>query len=101
MPQTVFSKPLTLTSTDTQGGDISWVPVPFENTFSVSYARTFVGTGVIQLAASLTMLVGCAVVLFVINPALAAVALATVLPIFYVLKIFVTRIGPLFGSSST
>jgi ATP-binding cassette, subfamily B, multidrug efflux pump len=66
-------------------------------TNDVEQVRTFVGTGVIQLAASLTMLVGCAAVLFSINAALAAVALATILPIFYVLKVFAQRIGPLFG----
>jgi ATP-binding cassette subfamily B protein len=66
-------------------------------TNDVEQVRTFVGTGVIQLAASLLMLIGCAVLLFLINPKLAGVALLTVLPIFYVLKVFVTRIGPLFG----
>jgi ATP-binding cassette, subfamily B, multidrug efflux pump len=66
-------------------------------TNDVEQVRTFVGSGVIQLGASVTMLVGCAVLLFLINPALAGVALATILPIFYVLKIFVTRVGPLFG----
>ena len=66
-------------------------------TNDVEQVRTFVGTGVIQLCASLTMLLGCAAVLFTINAALAAVALATIVPIFYVLKVFATRIGPLFG----
>jgi ATP-binding cassette subfamily B protein len=66
-------------------------------TNDVEQVRTFVGSGVIQLAASLLMLIGCSVLLFLINPALAAVALLTILPIFYVLKVFVTRIGPLFG----
>jgi ATP-binding cassette subfamily B protein len=66
-------------------------------TNDVEQVRTFVGSGVIQLAASLIMLLGCATLLFSINAALAGVALATVLPIFWVLKAFVTRIGPLFG----
>ncbi len=66
-------------------------------TNDVEQVRTFVGSGVIQLGASLTMLLGCAVLLFTINAALAGVAFATILPIFYVLKIFVGRIGPLFG----
>jgi ATP-binding cassette subfamily B protein len=66
-------------------------------TNDVEQVRTFVGTGVIQLAASLVMLLGCAVLLVLINPALAGVALLTILPIFYVLKVFVTRVGPLFG----
>ncbi len=66
-------------------------------TNDVEQVRTFVGGGVTQLAASLVMLLGCAVLLVMINPALAGVALLTILPIFYVLKIFVTRVGPLFG----
>ena len=66
-------------------------------TNDVEQVRTFVGGGVIQLAASLVMLIGCAVILFTLNAALAGVALLTILPIFYVLKIFVTRVGPLFG----
>ncbi|HEX9103952.1 MAG TPA: ABC transporter ATP-binding protein, partial [Polyangia bacterium] len=66
-------------------------------TNDVEQVRTFVGGGVIQLAASLVMLLGCAVLLVLINPALAGVALLTILPIFWVLKIFVTRVGPLFG----
>ena len=66
-------------------------------TNDVEQVRTFVGGGVIQLAASLVMLLGCAVLLVMINPSLAGVALLTILPIFYVLKIFVTKVGPLFG----
>ncbi|HEY2748159.1 MAG TPA: ABC transporter ATP-binding protein [Polyangia bacterium] len=66
-------------------------------TNDVEQVRTFVGSGVIQLGASLTMLIGCAILLFTINAALAGVAFATILPIFYVLKVFVGRIGPLFG----
>src|SRR4051794_22865207 len=66
-------------------------------TNDVEQVRMFVGGGVVQLGASLLMLVGCAVLLVLINPALAGVALLTILPIFYVLKIFVGRIGPLFG----
>jgi ATP-binding cassette subfamily B protein len=66
-------------------------------TNDVEQVRGFVGAGVIQLVASLVMLIGCAVLLFLINPALAAVALTTIVPIFYILKIFVTRVGPLFG----
>ena len=66
-------------------------------TNDVEQVRAFVGAGVVQLGASLVMLLGCAVLLVMINPALAGVALLTILPIFYVLKLFVTRIGPLFG----
>jgi ATP-binding cassette subfamily B protein len=66
-------------------------------TNDVEQVRMFVGGGVIQLAASLVMLLGCAVLLVLINPPLAGVALLTIVPIFYVLRIFVTSIGPLFG----
>ena len=66
-------------------------------TNDVEQVRTFVGAGVVQLAASLVMLLGCAALLIFINPALAGVALATILPIFWLLKVFVGRVGPLFG----
>ncbi len=66
-------------------------------TNDVEQVRTFVGSGVVQLAASLAMLLGTIILLFSINATLAAAALATVLPIFWVLKRFVTSIGPLFG----
>src|SRR5262249_37821880 len=63
----------------------------------VEQVRTFVGSGLIQLCASLVMLLGCAGLLIAINPALAGAALLTIIPIFWVLKVFVTRVGPLFG----
>ena len=66
-------------------------------TNDVEQVRTFVGTGVVQMAASLVMLVGCATLLFVIDPLLAAVALGAIAPIFYTLRVFVRRVGPLFG----
>jgi ATP-binding cassette, subfamily B, multidrug efflux pump len=66
-------------------------------TNDVEQVRMFVGGGVVQLAASLVMLLGCAVLLFTINAALAAVALATIVPIFWLLKVFIGRVGPLFG----
>jgi ATP-binding cassette subfamily B multidrug efflux pump len=66
-------------------------------TNDVEQVRTFVGAGVVQLAASLVMLVGCATLLFVMNATLAAAALGAILPIFYILKIFITKVGPLFG----
>ncbi len=66
-------------------------------TNDVEQVRTFVGSGVVQLAASLVMLVGCAVLLFLINPALACAALLAIAPIFYLLKVFVGKVGPLFG----
>ncbi|QRK12009.1 ABC transporter ATP-binding protein [Archangium violaceum] len=66
-------------------------------TNDVEQVRTFVGSGVLQLAASSVMLVGCAVLLFSINPVLAVVALAAIAPILWLLKVFVGRMGPLFG----
>jgi ATP-binding cassette, subfamily B, multidrug efflux pump len=66
-------------------------------TNDVEQVRTFVGSGIVQLIASLVMFLGCAALLFAINAALAGVALATVVPIFWVLKVFVGKIGPLFG----
>ncbi|MBX5482641.1 MAG: ABC transporter ATP-binding protein [Myxococcaceae bacterium] len=66
-------------------------------TNDVEQVRTFVGTGVVQLMASLMMFLGSAVLLFAINPLLALVSLAAVAPIFYCLKVFVGKMGPLFG----
>ncbi len=66
-------------------------------TNDVEQVRSFVGSGVVQLAASLAMLLGTIILLFSINATLALAALATVVPIFWVLKRFVTSIGPLFG----
>jgi ATP-binding cassette subfamily B multidrug efflux pump len=66
-------------------------------TNDVEQVRLFVGGGVVQLVAALVMLLGCAVLLFTIDPALAALALATIVPIFLLLRVFVGRMGPLFG----
>jgi ATP-binding cassette subfamily B multidrug efflux pump len=66
-------------------------------TNDVEQVRTFVGTGVVQLAASVAMLFGSAIVLMVINPILATGALASIVPILLVLRRFVSRMGPLFG----
>jgi ATP-binding cassette subfamily B protein len=66
-------------------------------TNDVEQVRTFVGTGVVQMAASLAMLLGCACLLIYMNPALGLVALSTILPILLVLRRFVGRMGPLFG----
>jgi ATP-binding cassette subfamily B protein len=66
-------------------------------TNDVEQVRTFVGTGVVQLIASLVMFLGCAALLFTMNARLAAVALSTVVPIFYLLRVFVGRVGPAFG----
>jgi ATP-binding cassette subfamily B protein len=66
-------------------------------TNDVEQVRTFVGMGVIQLAASAAMLLGCAAVLLYMNALLALAALATIVPILFVLRRFVGRMGPLFG----
>ncbi|WNG43490.1 ABC transporter ATP-binding protein [Archangium minus] len=66
-------------------------------TNDVEQVRTFVGSGVLQLAASSAMLVGCAVLLLSINPVLAVVALAAIAPILWLLRVFVGKMGPLFG----
>jgi ATP-binding cassette subfamily B protein len=67
-------------------------------TNDVEQVRTFVGSGVVQLAASLMMLVGCAVLLFVTNPVLAIAALVSIAPILWLLRAFVGKMGPLFGT---
>ncbi len=66
-------------------------------TNDVEQVRTFVGTGVVQLAASVVMLLGCAAMLFAIDAALAAAALGAILPIFWLLKTFIGRAAPVFG----
>jgi ATP-binding cassette subfamily B protein len=66
-------------------------------TNDVEQVRTFVGSGIIQLAASLAMLAGASVLLVLINPLLAAVALAAIAPIYGLLRVFMRRVGPLFG----
>jgi ATP-binding cassette subfamily B multidrug efflux pump len=68
-------------------------------TNDVEQVRTFVGSGVVQLCASLLMLVGCAVLLVLIQPVLAVAALAAIAPILWLLKVFVGRVGPLFGKA--
>lgn len=66
-------------------------------TNDVEQVRSFVGAGVVQLVASAVMLIGTIVFLLLLNPMLAVAVLMTVVPIFIVLRRFVTRIGPLFG----
>ncbi len=67
-------------------------------TNDVEQVRTFVGAGVVQLAASVVMLFGCVGLLLVLNPLLALAVLASILPILFVLRRFVGKMGPLFGS---
>ncbi|PTL84354.1 ABC transporter ATP-binding protein [Vitiosangium sp. GDMCC 1.1324] len=66
-------------------------------TNDVEQVRTFVGTGVVQLAASLAMLVGCAALLLSTNPVLAVASLATIAPILWLFRSFMGKMGPLFG----
>src|SRR6266851_5743590 len=66
-------------------------------TNDVEQVRTFVGTGVIQLAASLVLLVGTALILGWLNLRLTIAALLTIAPIVWLLASFVRRVGPLFG----
>ncbi|RKG90735.1 ABC transporter ATP-binding protein [Corallococcus terminator] len=66
-------------------------------TSDVEAVRTFVGSGVVQFAASAAMLVGCAGLLLWLDPVLALAALGSVAPILFVLRSFVTKMRPLFG----
>lgn len=66
-------------------------------TNDVEQVRTFVGTGVIQLVASLVLLIGTALILGALNWRLTIAALLTVVPIVWLLTSFVSRVGPLFG----
>ena len=45
LPQSAFPNPLTWTWSVTKGADLSWVPIPFEKSFSMAYSRTHYGTG--------------------------------------------------------
>jgi ATP-binding cassette, subfamily B, multidrug efflux pump len=66
-------------------------------TNDVEQVRTFVGSGVVQMAAASVTLIGTVVLLVLINAPLALVALLTVPPIVLLLLRFVSRVGPLFG----
>jgi ATP-binding cassette subfamily B protein len=66
-------------------------------TNDVEQVRTFVGNGVIQLVASLVLLVGTALILGWLNLRLTIAALLTIAPIFWLLTSFVRRVGPLFA----
>ncbi len=45
LPELPFPQPLTATWSVTQGADLSWVPIAFENRFRLAYSRTHYGTG--------------------------------------------------------
>jgi ATP-binding cassette, subfamily B, multidrug efflux pump len=66
-------------------------------TNDVEQVRTFVGTGIIQLAASLVLLVGTVLILGWLNLRLTIAALLTIAPIVWLLASFVRRVDPLFG----
>src|SRR6266566_4467074 len=66
-------------------------------TNDVEQVRTFVGTGVIQLVASLALLVGTALILGWLNLRLTIAALLTIGPILWLLASFVRRVGPMFA----
>ena len=65
-------------------------------TSDVEQIRTFVGSGVVQLAAAVVMLLGTTALLFWTEWRLALMALSIVPVIFVLLLRFVRRIGPLF-----
>jgi ATP-binding cassette subfamily B protein len=65
-------------------------------TSDVEQIRTFVGSGVVQLAAAAVMLVGTTILLFSLDWRLALVSLSIVPVIFVLLLRFVRRVGPLF-----
>ena len=65
-------------------------------TSDVEQIRTFVGSGVVQLAAAVVMLMGTTALLFWTEWRLALMALSIVPVIFVLLLRFVRRIGPLF-----
>jgi hypothetical protein len=45
LPTNLFPSPLAVTWSTTKGADLSWVPIPFEKSFSLAYTRTHYGTG--------------------------------------------------------
>jgi D-arabinan exo alpha-(1,3)/(1,5)-arabinofuranosidase (non-reducing end) len=44
-PPQPFPKPLAFTWSDTRGADLSWVPIEFQKSLRMAYARTHYGTG--------------------------------------------------------
>ena len=45
LPEASFPRPLAWTWAVTKGADLNWVPMPFEKSFRMAYARTHYGTG--------------------------------------------------------
>jgi hypothetical protein len=44
-PASAFPHPLAVTWSETQGADLSWVPIEFTRSFRMAYSRTHYGTG--------------------------------------------------------
>ncbi|HEX2181451.1 MAG TPA: ABC transporter ATP-binding protein, partial [Rubrobacteraceae bacterium] len=65
-------------------------------TSDVEQIRSFAGTGAVQLAAAVVMLIGTTILLILLDWQLALLALSVVPVIFVLLLRFVRRIGPLF-----
>ena len=45
IPERLFPNPLAWTWSVTRGADLTWVPIPFERSFQMTYSRTHYGTG--------------------------------------------------------
>ena len=45
LPAEAFPNPLAWTWSVTRGADLTWVPIPFEQSFRMAYSRTHYGTG--------------------------------------------------------
>ncbi|HEY3414795.1 MAG TPA: DUF2961 domain-containing protein [Armatimonadota bacterium] len=45
VPSELFPSPLAWTWSDTRGADLSWAPIPFEQSLKMAYSRTHYGTG--------------------------------------------------------
>ncbi|HEY9854807.1 MAG TPA: ABC transporter ATP-binding protein, partial [Stenomitos sp.] len=66
-------------------------------TNDVEQVRSFTGTGLLQIANAVLMLVASIVLLLVLNWRLTLVTLTTLVPIFFLMATFIRRVGPLFG----
>jgi ATP-binding cassette subfamily B protein len=66
-------------------------------TNDVEAVRTMTGSGILQIASSLLMLVGAVILLFRLDWRVTLAILVTIAPIFWLMGNFIRRIGPLFG----
>ncbi|MCU0494651.1 MAG: ABC transporter ATP-binding protein/permease [Chloroflexaceae bacterium] len=66
-------------------------------TSDVEQVRTFISQGLLQLVNAAVLLVGCLIILFVMNWRLALIVLATIPAMGIVLGIFIATIRPIFG----